>query len=174
METVFIALGSNIGDRMLNLETARNIIEAGIGKIICASEVYETEPWGHAEQPDFLNQVIKVKTPMAAGLVLDELLAVEERMGRIRTFKNAPRVIDLDILFYGTMIINEKDVTIPHPSIGDRKFVLAPLSEISPDFVHPVTKKTIGRMLSECRDPLRVHKLSLHPERELSTQSHYF
>jgi len=158
---VYIALGSNMGDRNQNLEDACRFIESSAGKIIKRSSVYETEPWGFHQQPDFFNQTIKIETTFAPDRLMKELLAIEENMGRIRTFKNASRVIDIDILFYGDRIINNEHVTIPHPSLEKRKFVLIPLNEIAPELIHPVRKKSVGELLLECMDPLKVERVGV-------------
>lgn len=157
---VFIATGSNLGDRRSNLEEAARHIEKLVGEIISLSHVYETEPWGHHDQPDFYNQVLEIKTILDPQTVMKKLLAIESDMGRIRTFKNDSRIIDIDILFYNSLQIKNTDITIPHPQIESRKFVLEPLNEIAPGFVHPKSKKTISQILSACTDTLKVFKIS--------------
>lgn len=145
-----------MGDRKANLADALKMVSERIGKIISLSSIFETEPWGHHQQPDFYNQVATVETSLAPAEMLRELLLIEETMGRVRTFKNASRLIDLDILFYGDIILNENGIRIPHPQIGNRRFVLVPLNEIASGFVHPVSRKKISTLLRECKDPLKV------------------
>jgi 7,8-dihydro-6-hydroxymethylpterin-pyrophosphokinase len=105
---------------------------------------------------------------LTASALLKKLLSIEEKMGRTRTFKNAPRIIDLDILFYGNEIIDTTDVTVPHTFLAKRKFVLAPLAEIAPNLIHPVILKPVAQMLQECTDPLKVYKLDQAVHSELS------
>ena len=157
---VYIALGSNVGDREINLSKARINIADSVRHITRESHIYETEPWGYSDQPDFLNQVVRAETLLTPEGLLHALLETEQEMGRIRTFKNASRIIDLDILFYGDKIINAQNLTIPHPFIQKRKFVLAPLAEIAPDMIHPVFKKSIKWLLNHCEDPLKVRALN--------------
>lgn len=159
MNKVFIALGSNLGDRKQNLEMACRFIEERVGKIISRSHIYETEPWGYHEQPDFYNQVIVAETSANPGELMEILLTIEDRMGRKRIFKNGSRTIDLDILFFSDIHIQNNGVTIPHPFIEKRKFVLEPLNEVAPDLVHPVGGKTIREILSECNDNLQVKRI---------------
>lgn len=156
---VFIALGSNLGDRELNLKAARQHIEAKLGSVSKASSVYRTEPWGYQNQPDFLNQVIEIHTRHNPEQILKELLSIEADMGRKRTFKNASRIIDLDILFFANQVVQHSDMTIPHPRMTDRRFVLQPMSEIAPDFIHPVLHKAVSTLLAACTDPLKVEKI---------------
>ena len=145
MENIYyLGLGSNMGDLKANLETAiekiNSITNSGVIKV---SSFYSTKAWGYAEQADFLNAVIEVKTDYSPEEFLSFTQNIEKEMGRVKNFKYGPRVIDIDILFYGDKIINVPHLTIPHPEIENREFVLCPLNEIAPDFVHPVLKKSI-------------------------------
>ena len=158
MNTAYLLLGGNIGHRINNIKTAIRKTEQMIGKVKRQSSVYETAAWGNTAQPDFLNQVIVVETKLAAAPLLNTILLIEEKMGRIRSKKNDPRVIDIDILFFDRMIVNEKHLTIPHPEIPNRKFVLVPLNELSPNLKHPLLKKTIHHLLTICTDQLDVKK----------------
>ena len=122
------------------------------------SGLYSTAAWGNTSQPDFLNQVIEVATSLDAAETLQTILAIEKIMGRTRTVKNAPRVIDIDILFFNNEIITQSDLTIPHPEIQNRRFVLTPLYEIAPQMIHPLLNKTIHELLLQCPDQLAVKK----------------
>lgn len=134
MADAYIGLGSNLGDRIANLEAARRAIESGGGKIQAASQIYETAPWGPVAQGDYLNQVIRIETGKTPRALLDALRAIETALGRDRAneVRYGPRKIDLDILVFGTERIDEPDLTIPHPRILERAFVLVPLAEIAP------------------------------------------
>jgi 2-amino-4-hydroxy-6-hydroxymethyldihydropteridine diphosphokinase len=158
MNKVYFLLGSNIGKSEEQLSLAISHIEKNIGKIYAASAVYQTAAWGKTDQPDFLNQVIIVETSLPAEETLSAILSIEEKMGRIRTEKNAPRIIDIDILFFNEAIISEKHLTVPHPEIQNRMFVLVPLNELSPNYIHPLLNKTVHQLLEECRDVLNVKK----------------
>ncbi len=159
VNTVFLITGGNIGERKENLQRASNLVSERIGTIEKCSAVYETEPWGNIDQPSFYNQVLVVKTNMTAQEVLDSILKIEEEMGRKRTVKNAARIIDIDILFFNDEIVNEQNLTIPHPHIRERRFVLLPLKEVSPEMIHPVFKKSIIDLLSLTNDELKVTAL---------------
>jgi 2-amino-4-hydroxy-6-hydroxymethyldihydropteridine diphosphokinase len=159
MNKAYLLTGGNEGDRYLNMQQARTNIEHICGRLLLVSSLYETAPWGKTDQPDFLNQVLLIETKRSPAELLKALLQIEEKGGRIRTIKNAPRTIDIDILFYNRLVIEEPGLTIPHPRIADRRFVLEPLNEISPGFVHPVLHKTIQRLLLECTDELAVKKI---------------
>jgi len=159
MNRIYLLLGSNMGNPKQKLLSAQKNIERKIGKIIRLSSIYQTAAWGNTKQPDFLNQVIIVKTTLTAQEVIKTILEIEEKMGRIRTKKNAPRIIDIDILFHNKEIIQEKDLIVPHPEIQNRKFVLIPLNELSPNFKHPVLTKSIHHLLTICNDPLNVKKI---------------
>lgn len=156
MMEVVLLLGTNLNDKIRNLGIARKNIIERIGKIECESETYMTAPWGNTEQDDFLNKVIVVNTMLSPGKLLEELLDIEKEMGRVRTVKWAPRLIDLDILYFGDMVINQHGLTIPHPSIQDRRFVLVPLVEILPDFIHPVLHLSNAELLAETPDNSEV------------------
>lgn len=153
---VFISLGSNLGDRAENLKKALHAIELDVGTIVKRSSQYETKPWGNSNQPDFFNQVILVHSAKSPEDCLFALSAIEQQMGRKREEKWGARIIDLDLLYANDLIIQAKKLTLPHPGIALRRFVLVPLVEIAPDFVHPVLRKDHRQLLSECPDSLEV------------------
>ncbi|PMQ01745.1 MAG: 2-amino-4-hydroxy-6-hydroxymethyldihydropteridine diphosphokinase [Dictyoglomus sp. NZ13-RE01] len=143
MPIAFIALGSNLGDREKNIKIALEKIQNAGVKILKISRIIETEPYGYLDQGKFLNAVCMVETNLSPRELLELLLGIEKEMGRVRKIKWGPRNIDLDIIFYEDYIINEEDLIIPHPDAHNRAFVIDPLCEIAPDFVHPVIKKKI-------------------------------
>jgi len=155
---VYLLLGTNIGHKEQHLETAIGFIQHDIGNIQTLSSIYQTAAWGNENQDDFLNQVLICETSLEANEVLEKVLEIERKMGRQRLVKNEPRIIDIDILFFNQDIITEEFLIVPHPLIHARRFVLTPLLEISPDFVHPVSGNSISQMLEECADPLPVYK----------------
>jgi len=156
MNTVYIQLGSNIGERDSFIAKSMEQIEENVGEIIIASSVFETIPWGNENQNNFLNSVIKIKTPFDSFEVLQKSQDIENNLGRERVDKWGERTIDIDILFYNNEIINTTKLNIPHPFIQKRKFVLVPLSEIAPNYIHPTLKKSISTLLSECKDNQKV------------------
>ena len=157
MEDVFLGIGTNLGNRERNLSVALKLIGKDIGTIQSSSSAFETEPWGFASADKFLNMVVKVRTGLTPEVLLEKTVRIESILGRIRNAKQySSRVIDIDILFYGEMVINKADLKIPHPKIAERRFVLVPLCEISPDLVHPVLKETVSSLLEECRDTCKV------------------
>jgi 2-amino-4-hydroxy-6-hydroxymethyldihydropteridine diphosphokinase len=158
MNTIYFLLGSNIGNSVAQLHLAIAAIENEIGKVIHTSSIYQTAAWGKKDQPDFLNQVVVAETKLSAAEILSEILSIEEKMGRVRTEKNAPRIIDIDILFFNDDITIQKNLVVPHPEIQNRRFVLVPLNELSPNYIHPLLNKTIHQLLSECPDELNVRK----------------
>jgi 2-amino-4-hydroxy-6-hydroxymethyldihydropteridine diphosphokinase len=160
MNTAFLLLGGNIGDRELNLRKAAHLIQQSCGTIIKSSSIYETAAWGIEHQPAFYNQTMEINTKLSAEILMQKLLFIEEEMGRKRIEKNGPRIIDIDILLMNDLIINTKTLVIPHPRLAERKFALVPLAEIAPDIIHPITKKTITEMLRDCKDVLDVYKIS--------------
>jgi len=158
MQEVLLLLGSNLGDRLSFLKCAIEEIGTAIAPIAKASSVYETKSWGKTDAPDYLNQVILLDTGLAPRLVLETLLGIEEKLGRKRGEKWGPRTIDIDILFYGQEIIDEPGLHIPHPELHKRRFTLEPLTEIAPDWLHPVLNKNISELKAELSDDLIVKK----------------
>ncbi len=159
MNTVYIQLGSNMGNTKGYLQQAHDVIEQGIGKVIKKSSYYNTAAWGNTKQADFLNQIVLIETKLTAAKLIDQTLKIEAEMGRTRSIKNAARIIDIDILFFNKEIIESKMLTIPHPQIQFRRFVLVPLAEIAASFVHPKLQKTVKTLLNECVDELNVQKI---------------
>ena len=161
MTTVFLSLGSNLGDRAKNIRDAvAALVDSGTLSNIKNSSLYESEPWGNSKQPWFVNCVIKGTTALGPYALLMKLLAIETQFGRIRTpeTKWQPRTLDIDILLYGRLALQMPitpklpALTIPHEHLAERRFVLLPLVELAPDFVHPGTGKTISQLLKECAD----------------------
>ena len=159
MNTAYILTGGNLGDRLANLQKAKEHLDKEMGNIVISSSIYETEAWGSNDQPDFYNQVHIINTKLSAEQVMEKIVKIEERMGRVRAAKNASRIIDIDILFFNDDVINKGDLIIPHAEIGNRRFVLTPLNELSPGLFHPVLNKSINELLSECKDTLSVKPL---------------
>ena len=159
MNKAYLLTGGNEGDRYRNVQQARTNIELICGQILQVSSLYETAPWGKTDQPDFLNQVLLVQTQLKPRELLSAILSIEEKGGRKRTARNAPRTIDIDILFYNNLVLDEPGLSIPHTRLADRRFVLEPLNEIAPDFPHPVFGKTVHELLLECKDELAVKKI---------------
>ncbi len=159
MNNVVLLLGSNIGDRETNLKIGCEEISECLGKIIQRSSVYETDPWGNTEQGRFLNRVVIIHSSLEAEEMMENIISIEEKMGRVRTKKWEPRIIDIDILFFNNEIISEKNLVVPHPGLHLRKFTLMPLVELMPAFIHPVLKKSMAELLHEIKDPLEVKKI---------------
>ena len=169
MRRIYLGIGTNLGNREGNLESAVEQVKKIIGPVIKSSSIYETEPWGFTSENEFLNIVIEVDTHLNPSGLLGRLLMIESHMGRLRqgiprilsatpekSGKYSSRIIDMDILFYGKRIINKQALYVPHPLLHERKFVLVPLYEIAPNFIHPVLKKNIQTLLEECDDKSRV------------------
>ncbi|OGO11952.1 MAG: 2-amino-4-hydroxy-6-hydroxymethyldihydropteridine diphosphokinase [Chloroflexi bacterium RBG_16_47_49] len=144
---IYLSLGSNLGDRLANLRTAISLLPPKI-QTQAHSSVYETEPWGYSDQPAFLNLVTKANTPLDPFDLLTFLKEIEVSIGRQETFRFGPRLIDLDILFYDDLVLDTPKLTIPHPRIAQRAFVLVPLAEIAPDLLLPGLGKTIQQLKS--------------------------
>jgi 2-amino-4-hydroxy-6-hydroxymethyldihydropteridine diphosphokinase len=157
MKIVYLGIGTNLDNRERNLEEAVTKIEESIGKVLMSSSIYVTEPWGFISDNDFLNIVVKVETNLNPSGLLGRILMIELLLGRIRGKKKyESRLIDIDILFYEDLVINEINLKIPHPLIHDRRFVLIPLCEIEPELIHPVLNKTVASLLKSCEDKSKV------------------
>ena len=160
MGVCYIILGTNLGDRLLNLSKAKTLLKQSIGNIICQSFVYESEPWGYVDSLSYNNQVLQIQTKLSAVEVLQLCLSIETKMGRIRTKEGyESRIIDIDLLFYGQEIVQTKDLILPHPEIQNRRFVLVPMCEIESGFVHPVLKQSMETLLKECTDSCWVKRM---------------
>lgn len=165
MTKLYLLLGGNLGDKKSVFAEARMILEKVVGKITAQSALYETEPWGFDSEDLFWNQVLEITTVLSPDEVLQQTQNAETGLGRIRKANQyASRIIDIDILFYGELIINQANLIVPHPRIQERKFTLIPLCEIAPDLIHPVFQKNIRQLLDECTDPLKVVKVPDLPE----------
>ena len=164
MKVVFLGIGTNLGNRESNLEQAVARIEEYIGPVLNSSSIYETEPWGFEAKDEFLNLVVKVETDLTSRGVLGRIQMIESFLGRVKSqLQYSSRVIDIDVLLYEDLIINEESLKIPHPLLQQRKFVLVPLCELAADMIHPVLKKTFSGLLEICGDRSEVKKYSGPP-----------
>jgi len=160
MNEVYILLGGNLGDKCQIFEETRKLIGERVGLITKQSSVYVTEAWGF-ESESFWNQVLVAETQLLPHEILHRTQAIEKGLGRIRKSAHyEARTIDIDLLFYDDLVLNSTDLIIPHPKIGDRKFVLIPLNEIAPDKCHPVSGLKVDEMLRICTDPLKVERIN--------------
>lgn len=148
MHTIYLALGTNVGDKKVNIEKAIMLLKEKI-HIYKKAPIYETKPWGYKTQDNFFNTALQAATNLPPQDLLLFIKIVEKKIGRIKRFKNGPREIDIDILFYDQLIYARKDLQIPHPRIAERDFVLQPLSDINPNLIHPVLQKSIQQLLGE-------------------------
>jgi 2-amino-4-hydroxy-6-hydroxymethyldihydropteridine diphosphokinase len=155
----YIGIGSNVGDREVNCRKAIELL-AESGKVVSVSSLYRTEPVGYHEQEDFINAVAKVETDRTPAELLTVCRAIEDRLGRKRSLRWGPRTADLDILLYGNQVVNQPGLSIPHPRMAVRKFVLIPLVEIAPDAVDPLLHRTAAQLLEELNDRHTVIKCS--------------
>ncbi|PUV24650.1 2-amino-4-hydroxy-6-hydroxymethyldihydropteridine diphosphokinase [Sphingobacterium athyrii] len=160
MNKIFILLGTNLGDRLRQLLRAKQALEKQVGEILMASSIYETAAWGVEDQPAFLNQVILIKSGLSPMDCLNRTQQIESDLGRVRLKKWGQRAIDIDLLYFNDEIVNYPNLIIPHPFISERRFTLAPLAEIAPDYIHPVYKKNNVYLLHNCKDELPVKKIS--------------
>lgn len=159
MLNVYLLLGSNIGDRLKNLEAAIVLLNTKAGTVTSQSALYETEAWGNKNQQAFLNQAILIKTNCPIYDLLHITQEIETLVGRTKTEKWGPRVIDIDILFYGDNVLDEEHLKVPHTFIQDRRFTLVPLCDIAANFEHPILKKTMKELLDTCKDVSEVKRL---------------
>ncbi len=148
MKLVYLGLGSNVGDSETLLQSALDRLNAPELKLLRVSSIYETEPVGLREQPWFLNLAAEFETDLFPKQLLHRIQRVERELGRIRTVRNGPRTIDIDILLYGKFVVQSDELEIPHPRYSERRFTLAPLAELNPNLRDPVTHRTVGAMLS--------------------------
>jgi 2-amino-4-hydroxy-6-hydroxymethyldihydropteridine diphosphokinase len=146
--SVYIALGTNLGDRRANLRAAIRSLPPKV-IVMAESHIYETPPWGYEDQPAFLNMVVKAQTDLEPEPLLAYLKQIEVELGREQNFRWGPRLIDLDILFYDDLVIDSASLMIPHPRLHERAFVLVPLKDIAPDLLHPVLRRNIQELLAE-------------------------
>lgn len=159
MTGIYLLLGSNLGKKRETLEKASELLEQQIGPVVSKSSIYCTEAWGMDNVPLFLNQVLMVNSGLKPITVLRTILKIEMSLGRKRAIGYRNRSLDVDILYFGDQMVKHPDLTIPHPRIAERRFVLEPLVEIAPNFVHPVLSKTNSQLLALCSDPLMVKRL---------------
>ncbi len=159
MKIVFLGIGTNLGRRELNLKQAITRIEEFIGPVLMTSSIYETEPWGFQAEDKFLNLVVKAETKLTPSGLLGIILMIESLMGRVRgPNRYSSRLIDIDILLYEEIIIDQESLKIPHPLLQERRFVLVPLCEIASEMIHPALKKSFAELLKICEDKNEVKK----------------
>ena len=159
MTGIYLLLGSNLGNRKQQLREAQQLLELRVGKVQNTSSVYSTEAWEMNDAPDFLNQVLLVNSSFEPLIVLKKILKIETDLGRARNAGYENRSMDIDILYYGDLILNHHELIVPHPRIPQRRFVLEPLAELAPEFVHPQLGLTNQQLLNQCTDPLMVSRL---------------
>ncbi|MES1161374.1 MAG: 2-amino-4-hydroxy-6-hydroxymethyldihydropteridine diphosphokinase [Bacteroidota bacterium] len=159
MNISFLLIGGNEGDRKVELAKACVHIEQAGWIILRRSSLFETAAWGKEDQASFLNQALQVEGETDGPRLMDVLLGIEEKMGRRRLEKYGSRNIDIDMLFFNSAVIHSPRLTVPHPQIQNRRFALAPMEEIAPDFIHPVLHKSIRELLAVCPDKLEVKKI---------------
>ena len=160
MNQSILLIGGNLGPRELHLQEAVALIHAEAGAVTRASALYETAPWGKVEQPAYLNQALLIDTPLDAHALLVKVLEIEHRIGRIRREKWGARVIDIDVIFYNDAVLSLPDLKVPHPQLQHRRFVLVPIAEIAPDWMHPTLHKTVRELLDVTLDALPVNRVN--------------
>lgn len=160
MPDIYLLLGSNLGNCETNISGARRRVEQKLGAIEKISSLYLTESWGKTDQPDFINQVIMVRSSLEPRKVLEEILSIEAELGRQRKEKWGSRTIDIDILFYDDACVNEPDLVIPHPYLHQRRFTLEPLMELEPNLMHPVLQRSIAELHKNLTDNLKVKRIT--------------
>jgi len=158
MNKVYLLIGGNLGDRLVNMLNAIRLIEIQCGRIIKKSSIYETEAWGFTDQPLFYNQALLLETHLDAENLMQQFIEIELALGRKRDIPLGPRSIDIDIIYFNEDVIALPNITIPHPRMEKRNFVLAPLSEIAPQYIHPILKLSNAQLLEDCEDKSHVNK----------------
>jgi len=163
MNQLYLLLGGNLGDRFAIFTQARKYVEKRVGTLLLQSKYYESAPWGFTHENLFLNQVLIVSTSYCPEEVLEKVLDIEKELGRERSSsaEYSSRMIDIDLLFYNDLILDQPDLKIPHPLLHKRRFTLKPLVEVAPDFVHPVFFKTIRQLLADCEDDIDARPISV-------------
>ncbi len=157
-KTVYLSLGSNLGDRRAHLARAQQALQAAGIRILRQASLYATEPVGRATQPWFLNTVVEAETELMPRQLLRAVQDIERRLGRRRLVRSGPRVVDIDILFYGTSVVRSAELQIPHPRLAERRFVLAPLRELAPTLRHPILGRTVAELLATVPDYAQVRR----------------
>lgn len=160
MNVAYLCLGGNLDNREANMAEAVVRINGLIGNVMETSSLYETQAWGGAEQPNYLNQVVKVKTDLSAEELLFQCLEIEKAMGRNRKVKWENRVIDIDILFFNNEVLETPTLKVPHPLMQERRFVLQPLADVAAEVMHPVLHKSVLQMLADCKDNSEIIRLN--------------
>lgn len=167
MNYVLLSLGSNLGDRIMNLHEAVQLIHKRIGDIITHSPYYESKSWGINSPNDYINICIKVETQLNPFELIEEIQNIENELGRVRQIKYGDRTIDIDILLYNEDVVDSDELKIPHPHMHERLFVLVPANQIAPYNLHPIFNKTIQQLLLDCDDETNVYEYKISPEKEL-------
>ena len=155
-QQAILHLGSNLGKRQENLREACRRLEQKAGRILQKSKIYQTQPWGNADQPDFLNMAVRLETKSNPEDLLKTIMHIEMEMGRERDKKWEPRIIDIDIIFFGDLVIHTPNLTVPHPDMQKRNFVLVPLLDIAADWIHPLLRESVEDLYWNSEDPLEV------------------
>ena len=158
MKNYILLLGSNIGDKRYYLSKSIELISKNIGYVDLMSKIYKTEPWGFESDNYFLNMAISVKSKLTPNIFLEKVLSIEKKLGRERKNKTGylSRTIDIDIIFIDNLVLKTKNLEVPHPRMNERKFVLKPLSDIIPNFIHPIKNNDIKKILLDCEDNLKI------------------
>jgi 2-amino-4-hydroxy-6-hydroxymethyldihydropteridine diphosphokinase len=159
MEEAYLLLGSNLGESKKYISDAIDYIEKQVGSVTAKSSLYQTASWGKTDQPDFINQVVRVETSLDPQQLLENILVIEKKLGRERTEKWGSRTIDIDLLLFGDQIVKEDNLVVPHPYLHERRFTLMPLMEIDAGLRHPVFKETVSQLYSKLKDNLSVIKI---------------